>query len=256
MLLTYPGGKMKHIETFMKYMPKTQLIVSPFLGGGSFEFFLANQGYTVYASDHNPHLFNFYKCLKHNPHKLSQYVSHLFPMSRSKFKTILEVLRHVNAIPKPNYKLASLFFALNKSSFNGIGRNISQEKMERFNRHKDRLIQKIRTFHFPPTLHIVNVDYKILLKKFPHAFAFVDPPYVMHITHYGLKGGNETFDHVELSNILRARKSKWILTYNDVPYVRSLYKNFHVRKIDPTIGYSNVKGTRDSGYKQILITNF
>ena len=260
MLLTYPGGKMKHIDKFMKHLPPTKVVVSPFLGGGSFEFFLAGKGYTVYASDHNCHLVNFYNCLKKDPSKLSSYVSQLFPMSRSKFQKILDILRQMETsshkIDKPNYRLASLFFALNKTSFNGIGRNISHEKMDRFNRHKDRLLEKIKNVPFPPTLHIVYTDYKSLLKKFPQDFAFVDPPYLVNVTHYGLKGGSETFNHSELADILHRRKSQWMLTYNDVPQVRSLYKSNHIYKLDPTIGYANVEGTQKSGYKQILITNF
>jgi len=256
MLLTYPGGKMKHIDKFMKYLPSTKFIISPFLGGGSFEFFLANQGYTVYASDHNCNLVNFYNCLRKDPSKLASCVSQLFPMTRTKFKKILDILRQIRTINKLDYRLASLFFALNKTSFNGIGRNISQEKMDRFNLHRDRLLEKIKTFQFPPTLHIIYTDYKSLLKKFPQAFAFVDPPYFVNVTHYGLKGGQETFNHSELADILHRRNSKWMLTYNDVSQVRSLYKSNHIYKIDPTIGYANVKGTQNSGYKQILITNF
>jgi len=256
MLLTYPGGKMKHIDKFMKYLPQTKVVISPFLGGGSFEFFLASQGYAVYTSDHNCHLVNFYNCLRKDPHKLASHVSQLFPMTRTKFQKMLDILRQIHNIDKLNYRMASLFFALNKTSFNGIGRNISQEKMERFNRHKDRLLNRIEKFQFPPTLHIVYADYKSLLKKFPHAFAFVDPPYFLKITHYGLKGGQETFNHSELADMLHKRKSQWMLTYNDVPQVRSLYKTKHIHKLDPTTGYSNVKGTHDFGYKQILITTF
>lgn len=256
MLLTYPGGKMKHIGKFMKYLPQTKVVISPFLGGGSFEFFLASQGYTVYTSDHNCHLVNFYNCLRKDPHKLASYVSRLFPMSRTKFQKILDILRQIHKIDKLNYRLASLFFALNKTSFNGIGRNISHEKMDRFNRHKDRLLDKIKTFQYPQTLHIVHADYKSLLKKFPNTFVFVDPPYVMNVTHYGLKGGQETFNHLELADMLHKRKSQWMLTYNDVPQVRSLYKSNHIYKIEPTTGYANVEGTQNSGYKQILIMNF
>jgi DNA adenine methylase len=259
--LTYPGGKSKHIETFLNYIPpsaKTKGILSPFFGGGGFEFYLANHGYTVYASDNNPLLVNFYSCIKKDPRRLTEYVERLVPMTPQKFYTILNLLQSASFSDSKQYsdsvlfKLASFFYVLNKTSFNGLGRNISKEKTDRFNR---RNFNSLKTFVFPPTLHLYCVDYKILLKKHPHMFAFVDPPYVKTITHYGLEGGKEKFDHVELADILMKRKSSWMLTYNDVPQIRKLYKSTSNKfiSIDPTTGYANVSGTLASGYKQILV---
>ena len=62
-------------------------------------------------------------------------------------------------------------------------------------------------------------------------------------------------NHVELADILMKRKSGWMLTYNDVPQIRKLYKDVTNKfvSIDPTKGYTNVSGTQSSGYKQILV---
>lgn len=257
--LTYPGGKTKHIERFLKYIPtsaKTKGILSPFFGGGGFEFYLASHGYTVYASDHNPLLVNFYDCLRKNPRRLTEYVERLVPMTSNKFYKILDILQSVSMYSKQSestsFKLASFFYALNKTSFNGLGRNISKEKTDRFNRRK---FDSLRTFVFPTRLHLYCIDYRKLLTKHPHMFAFVDPPYVKTITHYGLEGGKEKFDHTELADILMKRKSGWMLTYNDVSQIRKLYKSSSNKfiSIDPTTGYANVRGTESSGYKQLLV---
>lgn len=259
--LTYPGGKSKHVQRFLKYIPtsaKTKGILSPFFGGGGFEFYLASLGYDVYASDHNPLLVNFYTCLRKNAPRLTDYVERLVPMTSKKFYTILDILQSVNINSNQSdstlFKLASFFYALNKTSFNGLGRNLSKEKTERFNR---RNFSSLRSFEFPSTLHLYCTDYKKLFDKHPHMFAFVDPPYVKSITHYGLKGGKEKFNHTELAHILMNRKSGWMLTYNDVAQIRKLYKSQTNKfiSIDPTIGYANVNGTESSGYKQVLVVH-
>lgn len=51
-MLRYPGGKTRAIKVLAPLVPKnTNKVVSPFLGGGSFELYLTGLGIEVTASD-------------------------------------------------------------------------------------------------------------------------------------------------------------------------------------------------------------
>lgn len=258
-LLTYPGGKVRHIEKFMQLLskfPKRNVILSPFMGGGSFEIYLAKKGWTVYASDHNYHIVNFYKSLQLDKHKLAKYIKMLYPVTRPKFYQYLHFTREIHSKSTIDLQLAALFFVINKTSFNGMCRSISNRNVDTFNRGIDRILEDIKTFEFPSTLHIYCKDYRYLLNKYPNEIAFMDPPYHVSNTYYGFKGNKEMFDHKELATSLNRRKAPWIVTYNDTSYIRKLFSQDYIKKLRPTTGFMNAKGANPKGYDQLIITNF
>ena len=64
-LLRYPGGKAKAIKVLSQYVPQdTKKVVSPFFGGGSFEFYLSEQGIEVEGYDIFKPVVNFWKVVK------------------------------------------------------------------------------------------------------------------------------------------------------------------------------------------------
>lgn len=75
-------------------------------------------------------------------------------------------------------------------------------------------------------------DYKNIIKDFDdeYTFYYVDPPYLGRETYYK----NHTFlndeDHIELSEILKNIKGKFLLSYQDRPLMRELYKGYNFYK--------------------------
>ena len=68
--LRYPGGKTRAIAILDKYVndyyPTRKLLLSPFIGGGSFELYLQNKGYHVKANDLFKPLYTFWQILQTN----------------------------------------------------------------------------------------------------------------------------------------------------------------------------------------------
>ena len=61
---------------------------------------------------------------------------------------------------------------------------------------------------------------------------------------YGVKGTlHRDFDHERLRRVL-ASKRHWMMTYNDTPYIRNLYKGYEI--IDVEWRYSMGKSNRSS----------
>ena len=61
------------------------------------------------------------------------------------------------------------------------------------------------------------------------AFIFLDPPYYLETSKlYGNNGDmHESFDHQALFNAI-TKKSGWMMTYNNCPYIRELYKDYTI----------------------------
>jgi len=85
-----------------------------------------------------------------------------------------------------------------------------------------------------------NQDWKKTISDFntTEHFFFIDPPYYGKEKYY-----NHVFnEHLELSEMLKNVKFKFILIYNDCSYIRNLYKDFN-----QIIDYND---------REILIINF
>ena len=100
---------------------------------------------------------------------------------------------------------------------------------------------------------IENKDFCALIKSYDRSESlfFCDPPYVGTETYYD---GFTTDDHVRLKNVLSGIKGKFILTYNDDPFIRNLYDGY---KIDNVERNHNLRTRYEkSRYREIIITNY
>lgn len=116
-LLRYPGGKTRAIKFLRDYIPKnTKEICSPFFGGGAFELYLINQGFSVYGYDSFSPLIKFWKAVLSDPRDLSNRVRSYYPLSKEKFyKLQKEIL-----VTEDSLEVAAIFFVLNRSSYSGM----------------------------------------------------------------------------------------------------------------------------------------
>jgi hypothetical protein len=77
-----------------------------------------------------------------------------------------------------------------------------------------------------------NVDYKKIIEIFDNknTFWYIDCPYLNKEHYYK----NHTFlkedDHIELSEILKNINGRFLISYQDRPLIRKLYKNYNFYK--------------------------
>tara|TARA_R100000951_G_C2580498_1_gene161765 strand:+ start:40 stop:792 length:753 start_codon:yes stop_codon:yes gene_type:complete len=101
---------------------------------------------------------------------------------------------------------------------------------------------------------LFNIDYKKIIKKFDNknSFFYLDPPYEKSDKLY--KDG--FVDLQEMSNILKTLKGKFLLSINDSPNVRKIFKDFNIKSISVE-GYSNENSALGAGIrKELLIKNY
>ena len=121
--LRYPGGKTRAckildniIQQYFKIGYINQ-IISPFLGGGSFEFYLQNKyKWNIVANDKFTPLYYFWKQVKTNKVELCKklYDLHKQETTKEKFKEYRKLIMEATEKEQAIY-----FFIINRCSFSG-----------------------------------------------------------------------------------------------------------------------------------------
>lgn len=239
--LRYPGGKTRALLILQRYLdtyyPGRRTLLSPFLGGGSFELSQASKGMQVFANDLFVPLYSFWKVLKLDPKGLHAAVLKQLPVSKEVF------LQHRNsklAYTDPQ-EIAVGYFIVNRCSFSGAtfcGGFSAEAGEKRCNQSAvDRLLEVDMR-----NVILSNQDAVDFLGNHPETsdmVVYADPPYYITTYVYGKDGDmHEGFDHAGFAAALRKRKD-WILSYNDCPYIRELYSGCRIFSESWSYGMNN-----------------
>jgi len=289
--LRYPGGKSracKIIESVILQhfdITKFDTIVSPFFGGGSFEFYLQNKyGVKLIVNDKFKPLYNFWKQVKLNKKILSDELYKIKSVSKEQFlnfrKSLLSLNGNstnlslngnstnlslngnstdlsLNGNSTDELQQSVAYFILNRCSFSGstLSGGFSQEaSVKRFTPSS---INRINLLNFN-NIELHNDDFSDFLKKYTDLSAnkillFLDPPYYLEQNSklYGINGDmHEKFDHQSLFNLLITKKN-WIVTYNNCEFIRMLYKNYIIINVSWKYGMNSSKDSSEI----IIISN-
>lgn len=230
--LRYPGGKTRALSILERYRhtyyPNRKTLLSPFLGGGSFELAQAANGLSVYANDLFTPLFFFWAVLQVDPRGLYAAVLEYLPVGK---ETFLEFRKSILSYSDPQ-QVAAAYFIVNRCSFSGAtfcGGFSAEAAEKRCNRSAvDRLLN-VDLRH----VTLSNQDAVTFLREHPETedtIIYADPPYYISTYVYGKDGDmHEQFDHSRFARYLKTRRD-WILSYNDCPYIRNLYAGCRITK--------------------------
>lgn len=238
-LLRYPGGKSRGVAFISTFIPANEeVILSPFIGGGSLELFLASKEQKVLGYDIFRPLVEFWQCTTEDSEKLAKIVESYYPLSKEQFY----LLQKNQSISNDKYQRAAIYYVLNRSSFSGS--TLSGGMSPSHPRFTKSSITRLRRF-YNPNIEVNYAPFEESLAKHPDVFAYLDPPYLIKSSLYGYKGNaHKDFDHVKLANILRTR-TKWILSYNECDEIRTLYKDMKIITPNWKYGMSNDKSSRE-----------
>lgn len=244
--LRYPGGKTRACKIIegelLKYVDISTFdtIVSPFFGGGSFEFYVQNKyGLDIIANDKFAPLYTFWNNAKHNNEKLCNVITSLHPTTKEQF---IDYRNSIMSEGDP-LKCAAWYFVINRCSFSGatLSGGFSQQAAEK--RFTESSIGRIKKLDLTST-EFHNEDFAtFLIKDYKNRLLFLDPPYYLQKASklYGKNGDmHESFDHEGLFKVLD-NTSNWILCYNDCPYIRTLYTEHTIIAVDWSYGMNKTK---------------
>lgn len=255
--LRYPGGKnrlAKFLElTILNLNLKNCTYVEPFVGGGGVALSLLLDGVVenIIINDYDKSIYSFWKAVKCDSSALIRKIIET-PINISEWhkqKNIYDTSK------KYSVELAFAALFLNRTNHSGIlnagpigGYSQSGNwKLDvRFN--KESLIDKIEKIAYKnKCIKIYNQDIIVFLDRYIdrtdiNSFYYFDPPY-FNKGQKLYKNFLSPEDHKNIRDMISKNiLSPWIMTYDDVPEIASLYSSYFIKRYDLTYSAAN-KGT-------------
>ncbi len=161
--------------------------------------------------------------------------------------------------PTNEFRTALLFFFFNRVTFSGTTRAGGFSSQASINRFTKSSIERLAIL--PSALdstRITGGDFESLIKQpGKDVFIFLDPPYYTARRLYGHNGSLHQFDHTRLATLLEKSKHRFLITYDDCPEIRTLYKWAQIHEWRLQYGMNNCSENNVSKVGQeLFISNY
>ena len=161
--------------------------------------------------------------------------------------------------PDSDFREAFLFFFFNRVTFSGTTRAggfSSSAALRRFTHSSvDRLEPMPRALE---DTRISSGSFEPIIKApGKDVFLFLDPPYFSARKLYGRAGSLHSFDHERLAALLSKTEHSFLITYDDCPEIRRLYRFAKVEKWQLQYGMNNCNSANTSKVgRELFISNY
>ena len=259
--LRYPGGKSRAVKLISSLVPQFDEFREPFVGGGSVFVYLKQQypKKKFWINDIYDNLFYFWRECKDNPDKL---IFQIWEW-KNQYQDGKELYRYLinNIDGFNNIKKAAAFFIFNRITFSGTTESGGFSSAAFKNRFTESSIERTKQLSTILTNTLItNYDYqKVVEKTGKNVFIFLDPPYysTTKSSLYGKNGNlHKGFDHQRFASIMKDTKHKWLITYDDSPYIKNVFSFANIMSWDLTYGMRNVSKNSNQNGKEIFISNY
>lgn len=247
--LSYIGGKRSLAKRVSEMLPAHTTYAEPFVGGGQV-FFRKAPSKVEAVNDIDGELIGFYRVCQQHYEELLRYC-HFLLVSRKWY----DILKSTDPAGLTDIQRAARYLYVLKNSYAGLVRNPSYiwhvVQPPGFNLKS--LPQLIENVHKRlERVQIENLPYQEVIRRFdrPATLFYCDPPY------WGRKLYRFNFepaDFERMAEILGKIRGKFILSLNDVPEVRTLFRRFRIQGVELPYTAQKSSGRR---YREVLITNF
>lgn len=211
------GGKSQIAKYLITLIPKDiKYFIEPFFGGGSVFFEREKDDNIIEViNDLDKDIYKMLKGLQNRAKYINDNISREI-ITKSDF----EKLKNKNDVIS--------LFEKNKTSFLSRGLNYSSSKANGFIK-TDFTIYKPRL----KNVIILNEDYREVINKFnfKDSFFYLDPPYEMAINNTGYYKEHSVYPE-DLLKIVNTIKGRFMLSYNDSPNIRKLFKKYYIHEIN------------------------
>ncbi len=253
--MSWIGGKKSLRELIVSLFPLYYERYIEVFGGAGWILFHKNPGndFEVY-NDYNSLLVNLYRCVREEPNELMDALRYCLN-SREDFDYIKNCLARdspVSDVQKAAwfYQQIRYSYASGLTSFGSQPHDIWSNfpLIEQAHRRLAKVV-------------IENKDFEKLIRQYdrPVSFFYCDPPYFETEGYYKNVGedGFTEKDHIRLRDSLMKAQGKFLLSYNDCEFIRTLYDAPGIQ-IDAYTRINNIKQRYDGGaqFPEILIANY
>jgi DNA adenine methylase len=247
--LPYIGGKNRLAKRIIEIFPKHTTYVEGFAGGAQV-FFHKEPSAVEVLNDLDGEIANFFRICQRHEQELLRYLRFSI-VSRSWFTQIAAQ----DPATLTDVQRAARFLYLQKNAFGGLVRKRSYHyhivRPPSFDPgNLPKLIEK--THERLQRVQIECLSYDEVIRRFdrPSTLFYLDPPYWgIELYRHNLSEA----DFVKMEGRLRAIQGKFVLSLNDVPEVRKLFRAYHLTELETPYTVQKTSGKR---YRELLITNF
>lgn len=249
-LVAWAGGKRRLLKHLLPLIPKHACYVEAFGGGGAMLFGKEPSKVEVF-NDINGELVNLMRQVKfHSPEMLRELS--FVPNSRELFKLFL------GQPGLTEIQRAARFLLINRWSFGGQMNSYGTTKVSGGgggNTRQSGIHENIEAVCVRlDRVNIENEDWRKLIHRYDAAetFFFFDPPYTECSKTTYEPWTAETMS--EFRAALDALKGKWLLTVNDSPSIRKIFKGLRLQPIARANGIERRPGrVKNALYHELII---
>lgn len=240
------GGKNLLKKTIVDYFPpnyKELIYIEPFVGGGHI-FYEKEPSIKEIINDLDPNVYRIYKGFKKypvekiNPNIIGTYNKEDYLNLKQNLDKQSDFQKFINTL------------ILFKISYMG--------KIDTFKGSKDKSFDIKKPYKKEDHTRlkgvtILNKDYKDLINKYDSlkSFFYFDPPYEGSKKLY--KKG--VIDYEEMKDILKKLKGKFLLSINDSPYIRNIFKDFNIKTVQTMYSIKRVDN-KNPIINELIISNY
>lgn len=250
--LAYLGGKSLLANKIIPKIPEHTCYCEVF-AGAAWMLFKKEESEVEIINNINTDLVTLYRVIKLHLDEFIRYIKWILVARDEYARFLIEAPESLTDIQR-----AVCFYYLLRSGYGGKVKsptiNINTTRRSGFNLL--RLEEELSAVYLRlARVYIENKPYQKLIERYdkPHTFFYVDPPYFGYENYYG-EGIFSRDDFMVLRDQLSSIQGKFIMSINDTPEIRQLYRKFNI-EIVPT-SYTAAGGNKRVQVGELLISNY
>jgi DNA adenine methylase len=245
------GGKSKLASKIIPYFPEHKCYVEPFFGSGAMFFARKERAKVECVNDLNGEVANFFRVIRE---QVDEFCERLFLYPHS--KDDLDYLRALGLSNLSGLDRALRFYIIQQNSFAGSSGGFAVHGKSKTPKCLFSKIESVKNISiFLNKVTVDNRPFEAILKLYDdeNTFFYLDPPYFETRTdcYKTPNFSDEQYEHI--ANFMKTQKGKTALSINDHPFIRELFKDFHI--VEFPIKYSCKKG-ESTPRTELLVMNY
>ena len=255
-VMPYYGGKFTMSKRLIEMIPPHSRYIEVFAGGASMFFRKEKVEWNV-LNDLDNDIVNLYICVVKEFEELKRHI-YWYPKSRTLFDEFSENIKE-GKIDIPNPERAAQYFFIVNNSFNSmLGSSFSKDSKKNYNINVEEELRLSRNKLNNVTIE--NFDFRDLITRYSprkEDFWYLDPPYVVAKKGYYRNVFDEQ-SHIDLKESVDSIDkggAHFMVSYDDEPEIRELYKDYDIKTIDTK--YSGTTPEKRKEIKtELVIVNY
>ncbi len=247
-IIPWMGGKTRLLKQIIPLIPAHQCYVEVFAGGAAL-FYKKQPVKVEVLNDINGELINLYRVVQHH---LEEFVRQFkwALSSREVFKW--EKMKQPETLT--DIQRAARFYYLQKLAFGGKvdGQTYGTATTAKPRLNLLRIEEDLSDAHLRLSrVNIEHLDWVKCIEKYDrkHTLFYLDPPYY-ETAGYGVDFGLEQYE--KMAELARTIKGKIIISINDHPTIRELFKDFTIKTVPITYTVGSAKNRKKAS--ELIIT--